>query len=130
MIRRSLRRRFIAAVVLVTLLLPAFALALPMDVHLRGADTAAWAEVCTTDGIQRLAVSDETGGSEPPDAGRAHCPLCLPNGNLLAFLPPPPPWVPALPAASTRPAYPETPGEPPTGAIWPAFHSRGPPPSA
>lgn len=58
MIRRSLRRRLIAAVVLVTLLLPAFAPALPMGVDRRGADTPAWAEVCTTDGIQRLAVSD------------------------------------------------------------------------
>lgn len=55
-----------------------------------GATAVTWMEVCTTQGMQKVAVQDQ-GNSTPVHVVVDHCPLCVLMADRLA--PPPEPFV-------------------------------------
>jgi hypothetical protein len=90
------------------------------------APAAGWAEVCTAQGLERLAIDDTTDDPGAPSRSTqpAHCPLCSSAAGLA-----PPPQPARLPAADraapARPPLLDRIGGP--GRWWPATAARAPP---
>jgi len=86
-----------------------------------------WAEVCSADGLKRVAADGAPAGPGglPAAAGTDHCPFCLP-GTPAAGMPPAPLQAGLAPAALV--AGSQAVGQPPVlAAAWAAARPRGPP---
>lgn len=89
---------------------------------------AAWAEICTLQGMQRVAVDGTPAGDTTPSAGGDHhqdCPYCR-LSSTLAGLPPPPLSLALLPAGGTQvpPLFLHAPRTP---FAWASAQPRAPP---
>jgi hypothetical protein len=86
-----------------------------------------WAEVCSADGLKRVAADGAPAGPGglPAAAGTGHCPFCLP-GTPAAGMPPAPLQSGLAPAALVA-GSPAGRQPPVPAAAWAAAQPRGPP---
>ena len=124
---RNQLRRFVwlaLAAMLATAALPTVARVLASSQN----DAAVWAEICTLQGMQRVAVDGTPAGDTAPAAGGDHqqdCPYCR-LSSTLAGLPPPPLTLALLPAGGT-PVPPLFLHAPRTLFAWASAQPRAPP---
>lgn len=91
-----------------------------------------WLEICTKDGLKRIAVSNEDARPDLPTGAHVavtdHCPYCAPHsGTTNAHLPPAPFAVPVVAGADLLPAQP--PSAAPPHVFIARAHARAPPAS-
>lgn len=86
---RPHRRRIVGWIAICAVLLQTF---VPLVTHTRAAERSPlWVDVCSTDGIKRVALSVELSGEkpEPTVPGKfPHCPYCVSSATSLGAPPP------------------------------------------
>ncbi len=123
---RPMRTRIVGWIAVCAVMLNAF---LPVVSHKRVAEGAfAWADVCTTDGVKRVAKTDAPTGDKPANSHWgtiAHCSYCC--SHPASHGAPPPDGILLIAVVESQPA------NAPTGAIvrtlphWRTPQSRAPP---
>lgn len=120
------RRLAIASIASLAVLLASFA---PLLAHAFGGTTPTpWAEICSAQGIERIAPSEPAHGTGAPQAPAhllEHCPFCSLHVDVLGV----PPASPALPVpAAAGPRVPRALVDViPRAAVWAAAQPRAPP---